>query len=486
MKTLLINLEGMSRDSIKNTLYRKVTPFINSVQTELVAYNETIECSVSLVSASLYSVTAKYPNIQSESVTQVSADELVNHLISLFCAGESTEIDYIENDEKPEKKKRLIECDTPFNINSSLNEYIISQDTAKKVLSVAAHYHALRVNMADNTDVYKANVMMIGPTGTGKTALVRALAEHALHVPCCSISATTLSATGYMGGDVTDALTRLVNQTKGFTKDGKISVPLAEAGIVFIDEIDKLRFHGYANTSGIDVNGEAVQQALLSVAEGNNFDIQPEGKMSPTITINTKNILFIVGGAFVGLGNIIRERLLHTAPENLPDINEMSDDDLLRYVTDADLEAYGFIPEFIGRFPNLCVLDPLDLDDYMHILKEPKDSLVNQFTALFNECNAVPHFSDAFLSSVATLCYEKNRGARGLRCVFEDMLRNVMYVIPSCKEYSPQIDIDIDDEGTLLTYFTFTGADPSAQDMITNLIDAAFASSDTITNIEFN
>ena len=475
--TIIVNLEGMNRENIRKTLHNKVTPFINSTHTNLIAYTENIECHVKLEAAGLYLVITKYMILGTQSEAKVRKDDLLSHLLSILYSGsESSDTADIAS-KKPERKK-IIECGTPMEIRESLDKYIISQDGAKKTLSVAAYNHAVRVNMEDNSDIYKANVLLIGPTGTGKTATVRALAEHTLHVPYTTISATTLSATGFVGGDVTDSLALLLNQTKKFTKDGKISVPLAEAGIVFIDEIDKIRFHGYGNSAGQDINGESVQQALLSMVEGNNYDIHPDGRFGPTVTINTRNILFIVGGAFSGLGKVIRDRIYHEqveASQQLPgqatmfedndnndcfeiDLTTVSDDELLKYVTDADIERFGFIPEFIGRFPNVSILNPLSTEDYLRILTEPKDSLVNQFTALFKESNATPEFSDTLLRWVAKECTKKNRGARGLRCIFEDLLRDTMYVIPSLAPYSPEVFLAMDDTDKLYVRFTFKDA----------------------------
>ena len=456
--TIVVNLEGMSKETIRTTLYNKVTPFINSTHTTLIAYTENIECHMKLESAGLYSVTAKYIILGTQSEVKVRKDDLLNHLLSLFCIGTEIE-DAAAAPAKKKERKKIIECGTPMDIRAGLDKYIISQDGAKKTLSVAAYNHAVRVNMEDNSDIYKANVLLIGPTGTGKTAIVRALAEHNLHIPYCTISATTLSATGFVGSDVTDSLALLLNQTKKFSPDGKISVPHAEAGIIFIDEIDKIRMHGSNNSSGVDVNGEAVQQALLSLVEGNNFDVQPDGKFGTTITINTRNILFIVGGAFSGLATVIRERL-NKRPDPADDIDydALSDDEILQFVKDADLEAFGFIPEFIGRFPNVSILSPLSTEDYLRILTEPKDSLVNQFTAIFKESNATPEFSDTFLKWVAKECTKRNRGARGLRCIFEDLLRDTMYVIPSLAPYSPRVFLAMDDADKLYVRFTFKNA----------------------------
>jgi ATP-dependent Clp protease ATP-binding subunit ClpX len=472
---ILVNLEGLDNEKIKNTLYRKITPFVNGTNAHLIAYTEEIECHVDQESSLVYSVMINDTDKGTQQVNKINKDDLLDYLCVQLCRRDESEATGAAS---PKKKEKIIDCGTPMDIRKSLDEYIISQSGAKKTLSVAAYNHALRVNMEDNTNIYKANILLIGPTGTGKTATVRALAEHTLHVPYATISATTLSATGYAGGDVSDALTLLVNQTKKFTKDGKISVPLAESGIIFIDEIDKIRFHGYGNSSGQDINGESVQQALLSMVEGNNYDIHPDGRFGPTVTINTKNILFIVGGAFSGLGKVIRDRIYNEqleASQQLPgqttmfvdedridyfdiDLTTASDDDLLKYVTDADIEKFGFIPEFIGRFPNVSILNPLTTEDYLNILTEPKDSLVYQFTAIFAESRAEVEFSDTLLRYVAKECTKRNRGARGLRSIMEELLRDTMYIAPSLAQYEPKISFSMDEKDRPCVSFTIKSA----------------------------
>ena len=471
-----VDLGGMSNESISSTLKNKVTPYVystadsNDNNTVLVVFNDIIECTVKKSGRGTYSVTRKYRNIETEDTASVKADELLTYLYSVFGISirDNKQGADVPNVQKT-GRKRLIECSTPMELKEQLNQYIISQNEAKMVLSVAAYNHAVRVNMEDNKDVSKANVMLIGPTGTGKTAILRALAERCLKVPYCTVSATSLTATGFTGADITDSLTLLLNQTKKFTENNTISVPLAECGIIFIDEVDKIRKHGTNNTAGQDIGGESVQQALLSMVEGNNYDLHPDGYGGRTVTLNTRNILFVVGGAFPDLSGIIRTRIANlqesiagSASERNSsayeaamkcDLATVSDDDILQYCTDADLEEYGFIPEFIGRFPNVCVLHPLSTADYLRILTEPKDSLVNQFTKIFAESSAVPEFSKAFLSWVANECTRKNRGARGLRAIFEQQLNSTMFIIPSLKEYAPKVYFDIAKDGKLTIRF---------------------------------
>jgi ATP-dependent Clp protease ATP-binding subunit ClpX len=328
-------------------------------------------------------------------------------------------------------KSKKISLLKPIEIKKHLDEYVIGQDTAKKVLSVAVYNHFKRLNYApkvDDIEIDKSNVILVGRTGTGKTLLAKTIAK-LLNVPFCIADATVLTQAGYVGEDVESILSRLL-QASDF------DVEHAEKGIVFIDEIDKIARKGDNPSITRDVSGEGVQQALLKLLEGSIVSVPPQGgRKHPEqklIQIDTKNILFICGGAFDGIERIIANRVnRQTIGFSQNQESAIEDDSLLRYITPSDIKDYGIIPELIGRFPVLSHLDPLKREDLKRILTEPKNALIKQFVRLFELDGIKLTFDKDVLDFIVDKAVDFKLGARGLRSICEAILTESMFELPN-------------------------------------------------------
>lgn len=336
-----------------------------------------------------------------------------------------------EESEKNSENIDLNSIPKPKVINDFLNQYVIGQDDAKKYLSVAVynHYKRLAQSKDDDVDIEKSNIIIVGPTGTGKTLLAKTIARY-LNVPFTIVDATVLTEAGYVGEDIESLLTRLLQVAD-------YNVEQAEKGIVFIDEIDKIARKGDNPSITRDVSGEGVQQGLLKLLEGSVVNVPPQGgRKHPDqkmIQVNTKNILFICGGAFDGIERKIAQRLNTHVVGFSTDAKKQNiqRDNFLQYVSPQDLKSFGLIPEIIGRLPILTHLNPLNRADLRRILTEPNNAIIRQYKKLFDMDNVTLSFTDDALDLIVDKAIEYKLGARGLRSIVESIMIDAMYNVPS-------------------------------------------------------